>query len=178
VPEFYAEQLWDYSLRGGLMFSEEVDEKGPEGGMKLAHFFDVVPPRERADEIWSWETEIGGIHVLTFVTKHVPDALSKGTHRMYSVGLVIDRRLFISGDTQFDPGPIKHFGHACEVLWHDAQHFPGGVHAYYGDLKRLPETVRNRMYLYHLSDGMPAIDVKADGFAGFLESAPTVYDFD
>ena len=178
VPDFYARELWDYSLRGGLMFSEEVEAKGPEGGMKLEHFFEVIQPRERDDDIYSWEVEIGGIHILTFVTKHVPDALSKGAKRMYTVGMVVDHRLYISGDTQFDPTPIKHFGKDCEALWHDAQHFKGGVHAWYGDLQRLPDSVKERMHLYHLSEGMLDIDVEADGFAGFLRPAPTVYDFD
>jgi len=178
VPDFYAKELWEMSLRGGLAFSEEVEHKGPEGGMTLEHFFDVIHPEPQGTDRMSWRIDIGGIDIVTFVTKHVPDALSRGARRMYTVGLVVDNRLYISGDTQFDPTPIKEFGKDCEAIWHDAQHFPGGVHAWYGDLKRLPATMRERMYLYHLSDGMREIDVEADGFAGFVQPAPVVYDFE
>jgi len=52
------------------------------------------------------------------------------------------------------------------------------VAANFNELKTLPAEIRRRMYLYHLSDGMLNIDVKADGFAGLLEAAPVVYDFD
>ncbi len=178
VPDFYARELWEWSLRGGLAFSEEVEHKGPEGGMKLDHFFHIVSPTDRDDdEIWSWRIDIGGIRFLTFVTRHVPDAASPNSPRMYSIGMVIDERLYISGDTQFDPRPVEKFGRGCEVLFHDAQHFPGGVHAYYGKLKTLPDEIRKKMWLYHLSDGMLDIDVQADGFGGFLKPLPTVYDF-
>jgi len=178
VPDFYARELWEWSLRGGLAFSEEVEHKGPEGGMKMDHFFHFVSPTERDDdEIWSWRIGIGSIEFLTFVTRHVPDAASPNSPRMYSIGMVIDDRLYISGDTQFDPGPIEKFGRHCEMLWHDAQHFPGGVHAFYGDLKTLPDEVRERMRLYHLSDGMLDIDVEADGFAGLVKPLPVAYDF-
>jgi len=34
------------------------------------------------------------------------------------------------------------------------------------------------MHLYHLSDGMLTMDVQKDGFAGLLEPAPVVYDFE
>lgn len=180
LPQFYAEELWGMSLRGGLMFSEEVDLKESVGGMVLDNFFRIVNPVPcSAGRVRCWEVDVGPIHVKTFVTRHVPDAaIDEDTPNMYSVGLVIDGRLYISGDTQFDPETVDALGSGCESLWHDCQHFPGGVHAYYDEMKTLPAAVRSRMHLYHLSDGMLDIDVKADGFAGHLEPAPTVYDFE
>jgi len=180
LPQFYAEELWEMSLRGGLAFSEEVDLKDPEGGMVLDNFFRIVNPTPcPAEHTRCWEATIGDIHIKTFVTRHVPDAaVDEDTPHMYSVGLVVDGRLYISGDTQFDPETIDTLGSGCESLWHDCQHFSGGVHANYSQMKTLPADVRARMYLYHLSDGMLDIDVKADGFAGHLEPAPTVYDFE
>lgn len=179
VPDFYARQLWGMSLRGGLAFSEEVEIGGPEGGMKLEHFFDVLHPKplDQSAEP-SWQIDVGPIHVQTFVTQHVPDTASGWNDCMYSVGLVIDQRLFISGDTRFDLETVLRFGNTCESLWHDCQHFEGGVHAYYGQIKTLPDDLRQRMHLYHLTDQMAQVDVKADGFAGRLRSAPVVYDFE
>ena len=180
VPPFYAEELWEMSLRGGLAFSEEVDLKGPEGGMVFENFFQIVHPTPcPAEYTRCWEVTVGPIHIKTFVTRHVPDAaIEEDTPHMYSVGLVVDGRLYISGDTQFDPETVDALGSDCEVLWHDCQHFSGGVHANYNEMKTLPPAIRSRMHLYHLSDGMLDIDVKKDGFAGHLEPAPVVYDFE
>jgi len=83
----------------------------------------------------------------------------------------------ISGDTKFDETTTARFGEGCELLLHDCQHFPSGVHAFYGELKNLPQEMRNKMLLYHLTDGMLSIDVKNDGFMGLAEPAPVVYDF-
>lgn len=175
VPEQYGSDLWEMSLRGGLAFSEEVDFLGPRGMMQLDHYFNpTFLPYDRNTQTWS--VEIKGIKVKVFLTQHVPDTAADSG--MFTSGMVIDDRLFISGDTKFDPENIERYAKGCEVLFHDCQHFPGGVHAYYNDLKTLPADVKAKMYLYHLSDGMLNIDVKSDGFAGLLRPAPTVYDFE
>lgn len=179
LPHVYAQQLWGWSLRGGLAFSEEIELNGPKGEMLMGHFFKLVPPTKLDGYgVDSWEQQVGKIHVQTFVTKHIPDSASRVTESMYSVGFVVDGRVYISGDTRFDAPTIMRFGEGCETLFHDCQHFPGGVHAFYGELKTLPPEIRTKMLLYHLSDGMIGKDVVADGFAGLMEPAPTVYDFD
>jgi hypothetical protein len=179
VPHAYSQVLWGWSLRGGLAFSEEIDLGGPKGEMLMGHFFNLQPPKKLDGfGVDSWEQDIGGIKVQTFVTKHIPDATDRVTESMYSAGMVIDGRVYYSGDTKFDEATTMRFGEGCELLFHDCQHFPGGVHAFYGDLKRLPEDVRKKMLLYHLTDPMLNIDVQKDGgFMGFAEPAPVVYDF-
>lgn len=178
VPHSYNQALWGWSLKGGLAFSEEIDLGGPTGEMLMGHFFNVKPPTKiDGFGVDSWEQDIGGIHIQTFVTKHIPDNTGRVTESMYSVGMVIDGRVYYSGDTKFDEATTMRFGEGCELLFHDCQHFPGGVHAFYGDLKNLPEATRAKMLLYHLTDGMLGIDVKKDGFMGFAEPAPVVYDF-
>jgi ribonuclease BN (tRNA processing enzyme) len=175
VPESYARDLWEMSLRGGLAFSEEVELDGPTGGMVLDHFFNLIPPHFDESSL-TWVSQIGGIKVRSFLTKHVPDTAADSG--MYTSGMIIDDRLFISGDTKFDPSIVEKYGQDCEVLWHDAQHASGGVHAFYGDLKTLPADIRSRMWLYHISDGLVGFDVKGDGFAGLVKSGPMVYEFD
>jgi len=146
--------------------------------MLMGHFFNLKPPKKLDGfGVDSWEQHIGDIQIQTFVTKHIPDATDRVTESMYSAGIVIDGRVYYSGDTKFDEATTMRFGEGCELLFHDCQHFPGGVHAFYGDLKRLPDDVRRKMLLYHLTDGMLDIDVKKDGFMGFAEPAPVVYDF-
>lgn len=167
-------ELWEDVLRGGLMVTEKTR-------IGLADFFRVKPSREiYHEDLGSFESwKIGNLHVGAFPNRHAPDPDVR-THFHYpcTIGLVIDGRIFISGDTRFDPSLITEFGQGCEMLLHDCQHYPGGVHANFNELKTLPAEIRRRMYLYHLSDGMLNIDVKADGFAGLLEAAPIVYDFD
>lgn len=178
LPHHYSQILWGWSLRGGLAFSEEVDLGGPKGEMLLGHFFHLVPPTKLDGfGVDSWEIKVGDIRVQTFVTKHIPDSAERVTESMYSVGMVIDGRVYLSGDTRFEEQTIIRFGEGCEVLFHDCQDFPGGVHAFYGDLMSLPERLRQKMYLYHLSDGMLKKNVRADGFAGLTEPVPVAYDF-
>lgn len=175
VPLYYAQQLWGWSLKGGLAFSEEVELGGNKGEMIKEHFFDFVHPTPLESD--SWTFNVGKIKIQTFLNKHIPDTSERVSESFYTTGLVVDGKVYISGDTRFDPERIARFGKDKETLFHDCQHFPGGVHAFYGELKTLPPEIKNKTYLYHLSDGMLEIDVKADGFAGFMEPAPIVYDF-
>lgn len=178
IPHNYSQVLWGWSLKGGLAFSEEFDLNGPKGEMLMGHFFNLQPPKKLDGfGVDTWEQDIGGINIMTFVTKHIPDTAGRVTESMHSVGMVIDGRVYYSGDTKFDETTTMRFGEGCELLFHDCQHFHGGVHAYYGDLKRLPDAMRAKMLLYHLTDDMLKIDVKKDGFLGFAEPAPIVYDF-
>jgi len=179
LPHFYAQVLWDMSLRGGLAFGEEVELNGPKGEMNIGHFFDVKN-MEKVDGfgVDSWIENIGGIKIQIFVTKHIPDTAQIVTDAFHSVGMVIDDRIYISGDTRFSPEITERFGANCELLLHDCQDFPGGVHAFYNELQTLPAELKAKMLLYHLSDGMFNRNVAEDGFLGLLEPAPTVYDFD
>lgn len=184
VPEHYENLLWQQSLRGGLAFSEKVDDKS--GEMDMSHYFKVVHPRKLARkrgrrDCWEFvapgKTKRDDIHIVSFLTNHIPDSAHDWREAAYTTGFVIDGRVLVSGDTKYDPEMVDQFGSGCDAIFHDCQHFPGGVHASYAQLKELPPKVKERMYLYHLSDGMLEIDVLQDGFAGMMEPAPTVYDF-
>ena len=104
----------------------------------------------------------------------------------FSCGLIIDGKVMISGDTQFDAEVFMKIGNECETIFHDCQSFPGGVHAYYGSLRALPKEIKKKMFLYHCDDGMRSIDddgglggarrVADDGFAGFAKPMPVVYE--
>jgi len=186
VPEHYEKQLWDWSLRGGLAFSEKTDLEEPKGEMLMEHYFKVEHPkkvnnlgdgRDCWDFIVPGETAEDDIHVTSFLTNHVPDTAADVGEAMYTTGFIIDKRVMVSGDTKFDRDLVEKFGADCDHIFHDCQHFPGGVHANYAQLKELSEDLKEKMYLYHLSDGMLEIDVIQDGFAGLMESAPTAYDF-
>lgn len=192
VPASYAAELWEQTLKGGMAYSEEVDLGGPRGQMKLEHFFDLRPPRKLDGRLGrdAWELEIGQgaerIHFLIYVTPHIPDTAKSFDRFFFSAGLVIDDRVLISGDTQFDPWVFETFGARGEAIFHDAQSFPGGVHAFYGDLCGLPPAIKAKLWLYHCDDGLRPLqadghlgarDVARDGFAGFAEPIPVFYEF-
>jgi ribonuclease BN (tRNA processing enzyme) len=130
----------------------------------------------------TWEFTVKGeikeddLVVRIFAANHIPDTAATVEESVYTTGLVVDGRVLISGDTKFDIAMIQRLAPQCEVIFHDCQHFPGGVHANYQQLKTLAPEIKAKMTLYHLSDGMLDIDVKADGFAGLMEPAPAVYD--
>jgi ribonuclease BN (tRNA processing enzyme) len=178
IPHLYMQQLWGWTLRAGLAFSEEIDVSGSAMELTPAHFFEVKNPRKLDGYgVDSWEFNVGSIRVQTFVVKHVPDSAKRVTEAMYSVGMIIDDRVYISGDTRFDETTTLRFGDHCELCLHDCQDFPAGVHANYDEVLTLPSRIRKKTLLYHLSDGMLGKDVKKDGFLGLLEPAPVVYDF-
>lgn len=192
APHDYAPELWGQTLRGGMAYSEEVELGGPKGQMLLSHFFDLRPPRKLSGPYNrdAWELEIGEgadrIHFLMYVTPHIPDSAKTLDQNFFSAGLVIDHRVMISGDTQFDPWVYPTFGIPAETIFHDCQSFPGGVHAFYGQLCALPIEIKRKLWLYHCDDGMRPLnsdgtlggrDVTQDGFAGFAEPMPVFYEW-
>ncbi len=184
VPSSYERILWDWSLRGGLAYSEVIAFPEPKAEMSLEHYFKIVHPRKLHDPpVDTWEFTVKGekpeddLVIQTHRTNHIPDSAACVEDSFYTTGFNIEGRIMVSGDTKFDLETLTYFGEKAEVVFHDCQHFPGGVHASYMQLKELPESLRNKMILYHLSDGMLDIDVKKDGFLGLMEAAPVAYDF-
>ena len=182
IPEHFEKILLDWSLKGGLAFSEKTES----GEMNMDHYFKVVHLEQvdSPDDVRdSWDFTVRGdnpeddIHIHSFLTNHVPDTAATIEEAFYTTGITIDNRVMVSGDTKFDREMVEHFGKDVEIIFHDCQHFPGGVHANYNQLKELPDEYKEKMYLYHLSDGMLEIDVIQDGFLGMMKPAPVVYDF-
>ncbi|MBI5004890.1 MAG: MBL fold metallo-hydrolase [Candidatus Lloydbacteria bacterium] len=193
VPYEYAKALWEKSLVGGMGYSESMTNGGPTQPMGIDHFFRLTPPHKIFNEKYGrdvWECTIGeresAIHFLLYRTKHIPDMTRTLEENFFSCGLIVDGRVMISGDTQFDPEVFMRIGDKCETIFHDCQSFSGGVHAYYGDLRGLPDEIKKKIYLYHCDDGMRPVDddgmlggdrrVLDDGFAGFAMPMPCVYE--
>ena len=184
VPSVYEKILWDWSLRGGLAYSEVIAFPEPKAEMTFDHYFNIVHPKKaQGPPVDTWEFTIPGavpednLVIQTHRTNHIPDSAPTVEDSFYTTGFNIEGRVMVSGDTKFDRETLTYFGEKAEIIFHDCQHFPGGVHASYMQLKELPESIRSKMFLYHLSDGMLDLDVKKDGFRGLMEAAPVVYDF-
>jgi len=164
VTEEYQRVLWDYTLRGGL----EWNEAGPHEGQKLqfCDFFEVIRPKWlRAQPRETWEVDVGGIHMELFRTKHIPEQATSWEAAFLSYGMMIDGRVFFSGDTRFDRELIDLYADRSEVMFHDVQFFPGAVHAPLADLWTLPADVRSKMLLMHYADNWREQDIA--GFAGW-----------
>jgi len=171
ISEPYQEVLWDRTLRGGMEWNEETDDKKR---LCFTDFFDVIRPRwltQQPREIWT--VELGGIRMEMFRTKHIPDTAADWQASFISYGLFIslgrrdDLGIFISGDSRWDPELIDYYAPRSEFLFHDVQFFPGAVHAPLADLKNLRADVKERTALVHYADNWPQQDIS--GFAGWAK---------
>lgn len=177
ITKNYQNLLWSQSLKGGAALNERQNGKG----LEFEDYWDTVRPR--AVSGFNREThrfKVGGIDVHMFRTKHYPDNAISWKDSAYSVGLVIDGRILFTGDTRFDPELIEEFcaRFPIELILHDVQFFPGGVHSPFDELKTLPADIRAKTLLMHYPDTYynHAAKVAEAGFMGFL-SQQTFYDF-
>jgi len=163
-PE-YQRILWDYSLRGGMEWNEQADT-----GVKLSFsdFFKSISPTWKTHQPREiFEIEFGGIHLEMFRTTHIPDASPSWEQSFISYGLMIDDQVFYSGDTKFDPELVDMYADKAEIIFHDVQFFPGGVHAPLADLRTLDPDIKKKMYLMHYADNWADQDIS--DFGGWTE---------
>ena len=122
--------------------------------------------RVRANQPFAWE----GVRLEAIPTLHVS---SPHVH-VHSQALAIERdgfRAFITTDTQFNPSALHAQYERADLVFHDCEIGPvhTGIHPHYDDLRKLPEAVRGKMWLYDYQPGeLP--DARADGFKGFVRA--------
>lgn len=166
----YAHILWDCTLRGGLEHSEETQ---PGKRMSLSDYVNLIHGEYLSGygrPVYRLRVGEGddAIDLKLMRTNHIPDNSTGWQTAFYSVGILIDDRVFVSGDAMFDRELVDVFGTRAEAIFHDCQDFTGGVHASYDELKSLPAKLRKKTYLYHLTDGIEdKFDPIADDFAGW-----------
>jgi ribonuclease BN (tRNA processing enzyme) len=88
-------------------------------------------------------------------------------------GLLVENtalRVFITTDAQLMPNQMDDFRGMADYIFQDCEtsKFASSVHAHYGELKRLPEDVKAKMWLYDYQDGDKP-DCAKDGFLGWIE---------
>jgi ribonuclease BN (tRNA processing enzyme) len=150
--------LWQESLRGGL---ESLQNQVA----TLETYFDVIPLQNNRP------FSFGGKTFETVQTYHC----MSGNVILPSFGIrfknpTTSGNVFITTDTQYIPHLLVDFLRDSELIFHDCETSPfkSGVHAHYEELKELPAEIKQKMWLYHYSDGaLP--DAEADGFAGFVK---------
>ncbi len=139
-----SEVFWEYTLSGGLGQTDL-------GVMTYDDYFDV-----KGDVNGFMEFDIGDLNVKVYPTNHVPD--------MRADGLLIDNRVFYSGDSTFDKDAIMEHKDV-DVIYHDVAFFRGGVHAALDELRTLPDDIKSKMLLVHYGDNHADYDVSE--FLGF-----------
>lgn len=162
ITQEYLPILWEQSLRGGLEYNELNSEGGRLGVEDFydLHIVDLHSDVDRA----VFRTHYNGIDLELFHVNHIPGEAETARDASITYGLLVDNRVFISGDTKFDPDLISTYADRAEVFFHDASLRKNAVHASIDELRTLPVSVRERMYLMHYQD--EATDTHAADFAG------------
>jgi ribonuclease BN (tRNA processing enzyme) len=151
ITEEYQHDLWEHSLRGGAEQNERHDGEG----LRFEDFWVVHRPTERPDlPRYGTEFEVGDINIKTVRTRHFPEQARSWEDASHSVGLVIDDRVFFTGDTQYDEDLVTTIDSrfSPEAIFHDVQFFTGGIHASLKEINGLPRHIRDRMLLMHYPD--------------------------
>lgn len=145
----YQEQLWSKSLAGGAEYCE--DSQGQT--LQLTDFFDILRPvANQTKGRKTWVYQHGPLEITLMRTRHFPDSAKSVDESQWCCGVLINRRVWFSGDTMFDPAYPGRYAQDVELMFHDCQMFTGGVHASYHELMKLDPDIRRKMYLYHYND--------------------------
>jgi ribonuclease BN (tRNA processing enzyme) len=157
--------IWDKSLRGGV---EYIDDKV----MTLSDYFQPKVISHLKPFVWE------DIQFTPLKFLHVHNSVKP----MYSYGLIInsdgdgDSFLF-STDTKFNEHltqTLKEWEPRVKHIFQDTETTPyhTGVHAHYDELRTLPDTIKNKMWLYHHNPN-PQQKPSEDGFLGFVKKGQT-----
>jgi hypothetical protein len=177
LPVPYRKVLWNYSLKGGVAFNEVHDGKE----LRFSDVARLLTPKPfEGFGRDAYHYRHGSIDLKLIRTMHIPENAGSWKDSFWSTALLIDDRIFFTGDTRFDPKLIESVESACapELIIHDCQFFIGGVHAGFDEIKNLPEEIRKKTLLVHYGDNWRKFgsEVKKAGFAG-LARQWVHYDF-
>ena len=176
ITDKFKKLLWNESLRGGIQYSEE-------GCMTFEDYFiQIKPVRIQKKPFEMYETDVGGINIKLFRTRHVTTRKDSLKKSQISYGLIIDDKVLFTADTQFNRPQLKFLLDKfpkIEVIFHDCDvmGYSRGVHAAYDELVTLPKEIKSKTYLCHYSEAVNTIDALVDGFAG-LAKHWVYYDFE
>jgi ribonuclease BN (tRNA processing enzyme) len=156
INKLFAEKLWQETLKGGMETLSDIEY------CQLSDFFNLVYCDENG--FFSWEN----IQLQFIPTIH----FYNGKQLKPSFGLMIytpTNKVFISGDTQFTPEYLMPYYQTADIIFHDCDtsKYINPVHANFSQLISLPESIKQKMWLYHYKH-TNGYDAKQHGFAGFV----------
>ena len=129
LPEALIPSLWEHSLKGSL------SDPGS-GAPELKNYFEIHSVSDTFT--------LDDLRFDLIPTQHVVDK--------YCCGLKLDRRVYFSGDTNYDSEMILKNGQDAEVIYHEVEFSGGIVHTLLDDLITLPREIREKTWLMHYSD--------------------------
>ena len=177
VVKEYLKMLWEHSLKGGCAYNEVHDGKN----LEMDDFFEMLLPKKVSDEPRPlYQIQFGEIDIKLFRTMHIPDSAKSWKEAAFSYGILVDERVIFTSDTKHDPDLINMLLDKypkIEIIFHDCQLFPGGVHAAYKELMTYPEEIKSKMFLTHYGDNFGDFKPENDGFLGFTKQG-FYYHFD
>ncbi len=167
ITDRYKESLWNDSLKGGCAYGEE-SARGKY--FTFDDYFEQIKPVELKDTPRPvYEANAGSINLKIIRTVHVNCGTKDWNNNFYSTGVLIDNKIFFSGDTLFDRQLLDWLEktYSPECIFHDCQFYDGGVHANFSELKSLPQSIKAKMYLCHYGENYQDFSPEDEGFAGF-----------
>ena len=177
INKHYKKLLWNFSLKGGNAFSETKNGKP----LEFEDFWDVLELKKLKGfkrETWGYQFE--NLDLKMPRTCHIPDQGASWKDSIWSTGIIIDEKIFISSDTKYDPDLIFEYDkkYKIEIIFHDCQLFPGGIHANLEELKNLPKNIKSKMILMHYGDNIDDYlnKIKQYGFHSIAKKN-VFYDF-
>lgn len=158
------EQLW-YMLKPSM---EHLNGKTN----TIHDYFDVFPfETQSLHEYMKLSKDYNKIYLMPVELNHIPNKMS-------SFGCLIKYKknvVFITTDTCDNYDELKPYYDISTLIFQDCEFLydntlnpiKSGVHVHYDDLLNLPENVKNKMILVHVSDYVPNhINTIKDGFLG------------
>ena len=152
ITKEYETLLWEQTLRGG----SAPNERHNGSTLLFDDYWETIRPTPtKVLGREGYEITIGEMRLRAFRTRHYPEQAESWSDSFYSLGLIIDDRVFFSGDTQFDSGLVEEAiaAYPIEAIFHDTQFFTGGIHASLDEVLTLPAEVRKMTHLMHYPDG-------------------------
>jgi ribonuclease BN (tRNA processing enzyme) len=151
-------------LRGGMEWNETNS-----GGEKLTlhDYFEILTPQViKKNSRLSYHINYNNIKIELFKTNHIPENAMTRSQAFLTYGLYIDGRVMYSGDTKFDPRLIKKYSEKSELIFHDCSFMHNPVHSSIQELRTLPASIKEKMFLMHYNDIWKEQDIS--GFSGLV----------
>lgn len=162
IHEVLKNDIWDKTLSGGMSFLED-------NIVGIERFFKVFPVKR--DRVFNWSNiDFKLIKVIHVNNRH-------NIMPTYGLFFALNRhKIFLTTDTQFNKAKLKRYYEEADTIYQDCEitSYMSRVHAHYQQLKELPITIKNKMWLYGYQPGeLPP--AKEDGFRGFVKCGQVFY---
>jgi ribonuclease BN (tRNA processing enzyme) len=168
IPNLYlskdiAQELWENSLSAGLRSVQN-------NLMTIDDYFNIQAISKN-NNCFQWQS----IQFELVKVIHI----NNGFYIMPCYGLFFQINgvnIFFTSDTQLCLTQLQPYYEKADIIFQDCElnEYPTTVHANFADLKKLPLSIKNKMWLYGYHSALLP-DYQAHGFLGFVKRAQSFY---